>query len=312
MLKKLAFICSLSAISCIEAVSCQGYSDFGASYQWFSVPEVNPIIRGAGGEIATASPRGGIDPDESGWGVMAALGFRWASCAMGEFRGFYTQTDEDSKSSTALVSNNMVFYNINGSGASYSATADKGISAFDLRLYGGDALLICDLFCSDCNQLSWAVGLSYKRLEQEHNFYGSFQGNKVGNFFVKDELNTDYAGAAFGLRGQTFFTQCMAFFILGEVDLYYTRDCLSVNQTVNPATELELELDNDDFSVYAEGKMGMMFINGCFTLGVHGFYGYFSYAPQVVYPLASDAGAVYLDSDELSRYGAELTFGMRF
>lgn len=312
MLKKLALICSLFLITSIQAVTCQGYSDFGASYQWFCVPEVNAIIRGAGGEITTASPRGGIDPDECGWGAMATLGFRWGGCAMGELRGFYTQTDEDSKSSTSLVSNNMVFYDITGSGTSYSATADNGISAFDMRLYGGDALFICDLFCTDCNQISWVVGLSYKRLEQDHHFYGNLQGNKVANFFVKDELKTDYVGAAFGLRGESYFTQCMAFFISGDVDLYYTRDCLIAEQTVNPATEYEVELDNNDFAVYAEGKMGMMFINGCFTLGVHGFYGYFSYAPEVIYPLTSDANAVYLDCDTLTRYGAELTFGMRF
>lgn len=312
MFKKLALMYSFFLTTTIQALTCQGYSDFGVSYQWFNVPEVNPIIRGVGGEITTASPRGGIDSDECGWGAMASLGFRWGGCGMGELRGFYSETDEDSKSTTSLASNNMVFYGINGNGISYSATADKGISAFDLRLYGGDALFICDLCCTDCNRMSGAVGLSYKRLEQDHHFYGSFQGNKVANFFVKDELKTDYVGAAFGLRGESFITQCMAIFVSGDVDLYYTRDCFKAEQTVNPATEYEVELENNEFAVFAEGKVGMMFINGCFTLGIHGFYGYFSYAPQAVYPLTSDADEVYLDCDTLTRYGAELTIGMRF
>lgn len=296
----------------LEGVSCAGYSDFGASYVWFNVPEANAIIRGIGGDVTTLSPRGGIDTDECGWGVMAALGFQWGGCSMGELRGFYSQNDEGSDSSTALSSNSLLFYEITGTGNTYMAAADQGVSALDLRIYGGDALFVCDMFCSDCNQISWAAGISYKRLEQDHHFYGTLGGSRVNNFFVEDELSTDYIGLATGIRGMAFFTPCMAFFFSGDLDLYYANDCLTSNQVVSASTDFTVDLDNDDFAIYGEGKIGMLFINGCFTLGVNGFYGGFSYAPQVVYPLSADAGAVYLDSDTLTRYGAELTVGLRF
>lgn len=296
----------------LEGVTCAGYSDFGASYIWFNVPEANAIVRGTGGEVTTLSPRGGIDTDECGWGVMAALGFQWSGCSMGELRGFYSQNEEGSDSTTALSSNSLLFYEITGNGNFYTTAADYGVSALELKIYGGDALFICDFFCTDCNRISWAAGLSYKRLEQNHRFYGTFQGAKVTNFSVEDELSTDYIGLAAGIRGEVFFTSCMAFFLSGDLDFYYANDCLTSNQIVSASNDFTMDLSHDEFAIYGEGKMGMMFINGCFTLGVHGFYGAFSYAPQVVYPLSADAGAVHLACDTLTRYGAELTVGLRF
>lgn len=312
MTRLIIVISTILAAFHLDAVSCAGYSDFGASYVWFNVPETNAIVRGIGGDVSSLSPRGGIETDDCGWGVMAALGFQWGGCSMGELRGFYSENDEGSESSTALSSNVLLFYDITGNGNAYTATADHGVSSLDLRIYGGDALFICDCFCSDCNQFSWAAGLSYKRLEQNHEFYGSFDGSKVTNFYVKDELSTDYIGLAMGIRGEVFFTSCMAFFFAGDLDFYYANDCLTSEQMVNASTEFSADIDNNDFAIYGEGKIGMMFINGCFTLGVHGFYGGFSYAPQVVYPLSAEGAAVHLDCDTLTRYGAELTVGLRF
>lgn len=223
-----------------------------------------------------------------------------------EITGKYADADTDVSTNTL---DELGFVPMDLSASAFGTVSGPGIvktAVFDtsLKRFGVDVIVVAEREGATVKSSAIFAGLTYFKSELENEFSVLEGGVKRLDLFLRDDIETDYAGVLVGANAAVPLGSRVDFTFGGRAELLYAEADLEASQSVVGLPVFVTDSD-DDFAGRLQGEIGLAYNADSMVLAVVAEGTYLSYQPYGYYPTDDAPGAdvpAQIADDELWTY----------